>query len=42
METEQDKECLNILKKKDYYEILDIKKNADENEIKKAYKKVFL
>ena len=37
---EQDKECQDILDRKDYYEILGITKNADENEIKKAYKKV--
>jgi hypothetical protein len=37
---DQDKECQNILKLKDYYDILGIAKNSDENEIKKAYKKV--
>ena len=40
VETEQDLECLRVTKKKDYYEILEVSKNADENELKKAYKKV--
>lgn len=40
VESEQDRECLKIIKKKDYYDILEIPKTADENEIKKAYKKV--
>lgn len=31
-----------ILSKKDYYEILDVPKNADEGEIKKAYRKLAL
>jgi DnaJ domain len=39
---DQDKECSNIIDKKDYYEILGLTKDADENEIKKAYKKVRL
>jgi len=29
-----------MIKKKDYYDILEVKKDADDNEIKKAYKKV--
>lgn len=40
VESEQDRECLKIVKKKDYYDILEVPKTADENEIKKAYKKV--
>lgn len=36
----QDKDCQEIIDKKDYYEILGIAKTADENDIKKAYKKV--
>lgn len=40
VETEQDRECLKVIRKKDYYDILEVSKNADENEIKKAYKKV--
>ena len=40
VETEQDRECLKVIRKKDYYEILEVAKTADENEIKKAYKKV--
>ena len=31
--------CINLLKKKDYYDILNIGKNANQDEIKKAYKK---
>jgi DnaJ-domain-containing protein 1 len=37
---EQDKECEVILKKKDYYDILDLTKEATEDEIKKAYRKL--
>jgi curved DNA-binding protein CbpA len=37
---DQDQECQDIIDKKDYYEILGILKEADDNEIKKAYKKV--
>ena len=37
---DQDKECQNILGIKDYYEILGVANTAEENEIKKAYKKV--
>ena len=28
-----------MTQKRDYYEILDISRNADENDIKKAYRK---
>ena len=31
--------CINLLKKKDYYDILGLSKNASQDEIKKAYKK---
>ena len=34
--------CRAILSKKDYYEILGLTKNASEDEVKKAYKKVCL
>ena len=37
---QQENDCKEILEKKDYYEILGISKDADENEIKRAYKKV--
>ena len=37
---DQDKECQDILDRKDYYEILGITNGVDESEIKKAYKKV--
>lgn len=39
--TPEDLECLNIVKQKDYYKILNLTKSADENEIKKSYKKVY-
>jgi hypothetical protein len=39
---DQDQECQDVMDKKDYYDILGISKQADENEIKKAYKKVLL
>ncbi len=35
----EDKICKELLKKKDYYDILNIKKDANENEIKRGYKK---
>ena len=35
----EDKICKELLKKKDYYDILNIKKEATEAEIKKGYKK---
>ena len=38
--TEEDLECLKIIKEKDYYKILNITKTADENDVKKSYKKV--
>ena len=34
--------CKEIIGKKDYYEILGVGKTADENESKKAYKKLAL
>ena len=40
MENDSEIDCQNLLKKKDYYEILGISKTADENEIKKAYRKL--
>jgi DnaJ-class molecular chaperone len=32
--------CQGVLQKKDFYSILGVGKKADENEIKKAYKKL--
>ena len=40
MESDAELDCQNILKKKDYYEILGVEKTADETEIKKAYRKL--
>ena len=41
MEKEQkDKECKIIIAKKDYYDILTVNKNANEDEIRKEYKKL--
>ncbi len=37
---EQDKDCEEILKKKDYYDILGAKKDSSEDDIKKAYRKL--
>lgn len=39
-ENNDDFECKNIIHKKDYYEILGLKKNASEDEIRKSYKKL--
>ena len=39
-ENPKDKICKELLKKKDYYDILNIKKDANESEIKRAYKKM--
>ena len=36
---EEDKKCKEFLKKKDYYDLLNIPKTATQEEIKKAYKK---
>jgi hypothetical protein len=36
----KDRECEELLRKKDYYDILGITKTAGEDEMKKAYKKL--
>ena len=36
---EEDKKCKELLKKKDYYDLLNIPKTASQDEIKRAYKK---
>ena len=38
-EDSEDKKCKELLKKKDYYDILNIKKDANKDEIKRGYKK---
>jgi DnaJ-domain-containing protein 1 len=40
VKTDQDRDCEQILAIKDYYEILGVKKDATDEEIKKAYKKL--
>jgi DnaJ-class molecular chaperone len=37
---EIDYDCKKIIERKDYYEILDLGKNASEEEIRKSYKKL--
>lgn len=37
---QKDRECKTVIDKKDYYDILGVKKEADEDEIRKAYKKM--
>ena len=39
-ENNDDFECKKIINIKDYYEILGVKKNASEDEIRKSYKKL--
>ncbi len=36
----KDRECKSIIDKKDYYDILGVRKDASEDEIRKAYKKM--
>jgi curved DNA-binding protein CbpA len=40
MTDKEEEECQKILKLNDYYEILGIEKSADENQIKRAYRKL--
>lgn len=42
VEDEEDIKCKNILKNKDYYNILSINNKASEEEIKRAYKKIIV
>ena len=37
---DQEEECRKIIEKKDYYDILGVEKNADETQIKRAYRKL--
>ena len=37
---EEENECLRIINKKDYYEILELEKNATDEQIKKAYRRL--
>ena len=37
---QKDKECKIIIAKKDYYDILQVNREANEDEIRKAYKKL--
>lgn len=39
-DNDNDIECKKIIERKDYYEILGLKNNASEDEIRKAYKKL--
>ena len=36
----EEEECQKILKLNDYYDILSVEKTADENQIKKAFRKL--
>ena len=40
MDDEKERECKIILEKKNYYDILGVEKTADDNQIKKAYRKL--
>ena len=37
---DQEEECIKIIEKKDYYDILGVEKTADEAQIKRAYRKL--
>ena len=37
---DQEEECKRLIEKKDYYDILEVEKTADEAQIKKAYRKL--
>jgi len=39
-ENNEDSECKNLINKKDYYEILGLKNDASEDDIRKSYKKL--
>ena len=42
VDPEKDAECEEIIKKKDYYEILGVTKESTEEEVKRSYKKLAL
>lgn len=42
VDPEKDAECEEIIKKKDYYDILGVSKESTDEEVKRAYKKLAL
>lgn len=39
---EKEQECLRIIDKKDYYEILGVAKDVNEDDLRRSYKKVYI